>query len=85
MKWKKSSSHENNSIESRVTPLTIKPLKSLLGIDRCTDACDQVLKGSFDYKSLNFTPLQISYIKELKKHSGILKSPSTNSISLENI
>ena len=51
----------------------------------CWTSQIQILKGTFDYSSLDLTKLQISYIKELKKHSGILRSPISNNISIENM
>ena len=59
------------------------PLVSLLGYDSFTKFGKQVLEGSVNLTNNNLTTLQQLFFKELKKQSGILKSPISKYISIK--
>ena len=69
--------------QAQGTPCTIKPLKSLLGLDSCTPFGNSVLEGTVDLTRLPLTKLQQLYFKEIKKTEQPLIEEVKNKTSLD--
>ena len=84
-KWKKIIIERNRQHLNQVegTPFTKEPLRSILGINACTEASDKRLTGSFQYETIKTTFLQKQYLKDLRKHKGELTSNIENYISID--
>ena len=67
------------------TPFTIAPLKDLLGPDSFTPFGKDLLTGQADMSNLPLSNLQKLYFANLKKASGVLESPISPHISIEDM
>ena len=67
------------------TPFTIAPLKDLFGLDSFTPFGKALLTGKADLSKLPLSKLQKLYFANLKKASGVLESPISFHISIEDM
>ena len=66
-------------------PFTIAPLKDLLGLDIFTPFGDAPLKDTANIETLLLSNLQKLYFNNLQKLSGLLSSPLSPHISIEDM
>ena len=67
------------------TPFTIARLKDLLGLDSFTPFGKALLTGKADLSKTPLSKLQKLYFANLKKTSGVLESPISPHISIEDM
>ena len=67
------------------TTCTIKPLKSLLGVNSLTKFGNDLLQGTANLDGLGLTSHQKMYFQEIGKQSGTLKSPLFSVISIKDM
>ena len=71
--------------QSEGTPFTIASLKDHLGPDRFTPFGKALLTGTADLSKLPLSKLQKLYFANFKKASGVLDSPISPHISIEDM
>ena len=71
-------SHHLNQAQG--TPLTIKPLLSLIGTDSFTSFSQELLNGTSNLSSLPLSPTIKKYLKNLKQNNEIVNTKTNHNI-----